>query len=99
MSRYCNGTQIPKAETISQIADYFDVSVDALLGRSSSSPIREPKTRSSKIDYQIRQYLDDPGNMIALLLERVIIRRTRRNLVTCIPNSCFKGYRRKRKCS
>ena len=71
MSRYCNGTQIPKAETISQIADYFDVSVDALLGRNSSSPIREPKTRSSKIDYQIRQYLDDPGNMIALLLERL----------------------------
>ena len=34
MSRWVNGERIPKADTLCKIADYFDVSVDWLLGRS-----------------------------------------------------------------
>lgn len=34
MSRWVKGTRIPKTEALCAIADYFDVSVDWLLGRS-----------------------------------------------------------------
>lgn len=34
MSRWIKGTRIPKSEALCSIADYFDVSVDWLLGRS-----------------------------------------------------------------
>lgn len=35
ISRYENGTQLPEHELLEKIADYFDVSIDYLLGRTN----------------------------------------------------------------
>ena len=57
ISRYENNSQIPENELLQKIADYFEVSVDYLLGRSKeqSPPNKEFKpelTKKEKIDIE-----------------------------------------------
>lgn len=54
VSRWENGTRKPSYDIIQEIADYFDVSVDYLLGRQEQLP-----ELNSKDKREIQEILDD----------------------------------------
>lgn len=59
LSQYESNKRKPDNDTLVQIADFFDVSVDYLLGRQQSKPSTLPLTDTG--DDLIRQALKDTG--------------------------------------
>ncbi len=60
IGKYETGTQ-PSTEIISRLADFFDVSVDYLLGRSDNpvKPAKEPKSKISDDDVKVALFGGD----------------------------------------
>lgn len=54
LSRYENGTREPKSETLNQLSDYFNVSIDYLFGKTDD---RTPAVKSEIID--VKKALDE----------------------------------------
>lgn len=65
VSRYCTSNQLPRADIISQIAKYFNVSVDYLLGDLSNSESDDLYTQI------IDDYLSVPKNLIIATLPKL----------------------------
>ncbi len=66
VSYYCDGTSSPDWETIVKIADYFNISTDYLLGRTSE-PSRQPSAAddlglSPEAVFNLRRFCKDPWN-------------------------------------
>lgn len=55
ISRYENGTQLPEHELLEKIADYFDVSIDYLLGRTNIIKPSELETTISNKNKETKQ--------------------------------------------
>ena len=60
IGKYETGTQ-PSTEIISRLADFFDVSVDYLLGRSDNpvKPVKDPKSKISDDDVKVALFGGD----------------------------------------
>ncbi|MBS6024987.1 MAG: helix-turn-helix domain-containing protein [Paeniclostridium sp.] len=54
LSRYENGTREPKSETLNQLSDYFNVSIDYLFGKTDE---RTAPTKSEIID--VKKAIDE----------------------------------------
>lgn len=55
ISRYENGSQLPENEQLQKLADYFEVSIDYLLGRDENpNPTSSPEmlTKKEKLDIE-----------------------------------------------
>ena len=57
LSRYENGTREPKSETLNQLSDYFNVSIDYLFGKTDESSV---PTKDEVID--VKKALDKIKN-------------------------------------
>ena len=78
ISRYENGHREPKLDTLLKIADYFDCSVDYLLGRKNYRDIEEIIEKPEKINeiemmYNIYIKLKNQGIDIDKLKDTVVI--------------------------
>lgn len=69
ISRYEKGTQMPEAEMLERIADFFDVSVDYLLGRTSNRKNNDIKIALNAISTEGLD--DDDIEMIKGLVEKL----------------------------
>lgn len=57
LSRYENGTREPKSDTLNQLSDYFNVSIDYLFGKTNE---RTPHTKDEIID--VKKALEEIKN-------------------------------------
>jgi transcriptional regulator with XRE-family HTH domain len=69
IANYEQGQRQPDYETLEKIADFFEISVDYLLGRTEDpSPTRQPQVKESSntydkeddLDEKVREMMDDP---------------------------------------
>lgn len=68
LSRYENGTREPKIETLNQLSDYFNVSIDYLFGKTDA---KIPKTKDAIIDVKkaIEEIKDELENSNSLMFD------------------------------
>lgn len=69
ISRYERGQQVPELELLQQIADFFEVTTDYLLGNSD---IRNPY-KENKEEQQLPEYFETPEEAIDFLLKQNVI--------------------------
>ncbi|ABP67793.1 transcriptional regulator, XRE family [Caldicellulosiruptor saccharolyticus DSM 8903] len=87
LARYENGELRPPIETLLRIADFFDVSIDALLGRKNShkdplSILQELRIQKEQnvLENEIKELLDKTANKEEL---RLLLRQ----LKSCSPKT------------
>ncbi|MGL5755433.1 MAG: helix-turn-helix domain-containing protein [Paraclostridium sp.] len=68
LSRYENGTREPKSDTLNQLSNYFNVSIDYLFGKTDK---RDPKTKDEIIDVKkaIEEIKDELENSNSLMFD------------------------------
>lgn len=68
LSRYENGTRELKSETLNQLSDYFNVSIDYLFGKTDA---KTPKTKDEIIDVKkaIEEIKDELENSNFLMFD------------------------------
>ncbi|MGE7114825.1 helix-turn-helix domain-containing protein [Lysinibacillus sp. NPDC047702] len=61
---YENGTKMPPIDTLSNIAELFDVSVDFLLGKTDKADSYMIELKTKNIDNDINEYLEFLQNIL-----------------------------------
>ncbi|WP_083465531.1 helix-turn-helix domain-containing protein [Thalassobacillus sp. C254] len=64
ISGYENGNRTPDTDTLQKLADYFDVSVDFLLGRTNKAAYSNKE--EDWLDKRVDEALEDPETQIFL---------------------------------
>lgn len=65
-SRYENGTRSPSIDVLNKLADYFDTTVDYIIGRTDISTVPEytPSTYTYPETTEYAAHLDDPNKPV-----------------------------------
>lgn len=69
ISRYEHGTQMPEADMLTKMADYFDVTLDYLLGRTNNK--REPELKIALNTFSTNGLNEDDIEMVKGIIENL----------------------------
>lgn len=71
VSRYCTGLQLPRADVVTEIANYLQITTDELLGVNDTTEDSYNKTQKNLYESFAHEYLKAPKNMITVLLNKL----------------------------
>lgn len=71
VSRYCTGLQLPRADVVTEIANYLQITTDELLGVNDTTEDSYNKTQKNLYESFAHEYLKDPKNMTTVLLNKL----------------------------
>ena len=85
LNRYENGTAEPSIAVLTRYADYFDVSLDYIFGRTDcpQGKVYECQVRLSETDPEIEKFVEmcfDPKSPMSERLKETLIRMLRENV-------------------